>query len=129
MDFPGILKVVKIQNPELSHKDAQKKASEMLKKFKAAQDEFVPPPLPAATPLILTPPPRATTMPVDALGRAEKRIREIGVNVPSIIRNGREAIPDGELVKHGKSGVNTLVTWENKAGSRLPVSGYFVVWI
>lgn len=125
MDFPGILKVVKIQNPELSHKDAQKKASDMLKKFKAAQTEppVILPRTSAAAPL------SAGTIPTDLLLDVEARIRSIGVDINSIIRNGREIMPEGEIVKHGNSGVNTLVTLEDGKGNRLPVEGCFIVWI
>jgi hypothetical protein len=129
MDFPGILKVIKIQHPELSHKEAQKLASERLKLFKAAQVEgesMAPPPSAPGVPLS---PVAVAPVAASYLSKVEERIRKIGTNINTIIELSREAIPEGELVNYGKNGVNSLVTWEDKAGNRLPVSGYFVVWI
>jgi hypothetical protein len=128
MDYPGILKVVKIQNPELTHKQAQKKASDMLKKLKAAQEESglgksVVGVLKADEPL----PPGVLSW--DMLAAAEARIRELGVNIHSITRTGLEFMPSGAIEKHGMNGVNTMVTFEDLHGNRLPVEGYFFVWI
>jgi hypothetical protein len=128
MDYNGILKVVKAENPELTHKQAQKKASEMLKKFNAAQAEsgLVKPGvgvLKADEPL----PPGVVSR--DMLAAAEARIRELGVNIHSITRTGLEFMPSGAIEKHGMNGVNTMVTFEDLHGNRLPVEGYFFIWI
>lgn len=117
MDFQGILKVVRIQNPKLSYKEAQKKASEMLRKFKVAQEEFG-----GITP-------RTGTIADSILLEVEKDIRIQGMNKNNVIKHGRELMPTGDLIKHGRDGVNTLVTFEDHLGNRLPVEGYFKIWI
>jgi len=63
------------------------------------------------------------------LESAEKFIRQTGVNRNSVLRYGKEIISTGELVKHGKEGANTLVTFEDKHGNRIPVTGFFKIFI
>jgi len=124
MNYPGILKVVRAQNPELPYKEAQKKAKEMFAKFKAASEKLsiadVSPMAGMST---------VVTTDTDVLLAAEKRIREKGVNISSIYTVGREVMPTGDLVRHDKIGVNTQVTFEDGSGKRLPVEGFFVIWI
>jgi hypothetical protein len=121
MDYQAVLKVIKLQNPSLAHKEAQAlaktKYAEFKSKFSSTTETF-----PDA-------PPVKSELPSIVLVDAEKRIRELGVNIHSIINTGLEVIPTGEIKKHGMSGVNTLVTFEDKLGNRLPVEGHFVIWI
>jgi hypothetical protein len=121
-NYQELLAKVKAENPEMPHKEAMKKASELNKNLLLAQkalenkgDEV----------------PEQKTGNIDkgTLIDAEKRIRELGVNINTIINTGREVIPNGKIVKNGPSGVNTLVSWEDEAGNRLPVEGSFIVWI
>jgi hypothetical protein len=131
MDYAGILKVIKIENPDLSHREAMKKASEQFQKFKKLEKDggLIKPPVPDA-PVIEATPEEKGLIPVERLISAEKQIREVGPDVNSVSRLGREAIPTGQLIKHGKSGVNTMVTWEDMAGNRIPVGGgYFYIYI
>lgn len=124
MNYPGILKVVKAQNPDMPHKQAMKKAKEMFAKFKAASAELSP--IVTKTEAVSLP---AGTIAKDVLIAAEVRLREHGVNVSSIYNFGREVMPDGDLIKHGKVGLNSQVTLEDGRGNRFPVEGYFIVWI
>ena len=67
---------------------------------------------------------------IDALFDAEDQIRKAGANRNTIIRIGSQAIPNGQLVDHGKDGVNTLVTFEDKEGNCIPIAGYFkIFWV
>lgn len=124
MDYPGILKVVKIQHPELTHKQAMKKAKEMFAKFKAASAELAGTDTKSMAEAV-----SAGTIATDVLLAAEKRLRAGGANPHSVVVIGREIMPGGKLVNYGKSGMNTLVTFEDGMGNRLPVAGYFVVWL
>lgn len=136
MDYQSILKVVKEQNVGMSHKEAQKKASEMLKKFAAAQEAFAAAQEAFASNSVAAKEEPAMlnsklsgTVPQYELIAIEKRIRQEGVNISRIALICRELIPDGEIVNHGRDGVNTRITWQDNAGNRVPVDGYFVVWI
>lgn len=127
MDYPGILKVVKKNNPDMSHREAMKEASKMFKRFKEAIGDAPPAPREPISPELTG---EATGLiPIALLEALERRIRKVGPDINSICKNGREAMPGGSLVKHGKSGVNTMVTWEDNAGNRVPLIGYFYIWI
>jgi hypothetical protein len=139
MDYQSTLALVKQQNPELSGKEQQKKASETYQAFKKSLleqdkqnkgDESKDPGVkgsPAAD--TLSQDEQNEDISLEVLIQAEKRIRAVGVDVNSVISIGREVIPGGELVKHDKEGVNTFVTFEDKAGNKLPLNGRFIVYI
>ena len=117
MDYNSILETVKKQHPTMSYREQQKKASEMLKNFATAQQT-------------LSSVPSGKKEPVEEniLAEAEKRIRANVVDVNSIITHGKQVMPDGELIKHGKEGVNTLVTFEDGKGNKLPLVGHFRIF-
>lgn len=148
-----MLKVVKAQNPDMPYKQQQQKAKEMLAEFKAAQaahasndvDFTKKPDIPGqeadgkalakgterqadkkGQPDIKPVSKRVT---ITDLAAAEKIIRDSGGGRGHIQTVGRSVIPEGELVVHGKDGVNSLVTWEDKNGNKLPVYGFFKIWI
>lgn len=132
MDYESMFAVVKKQNPELSHKEAQKKASEMYQNFKKAGGNYT------GTDLTgkadgssgVSPASAAVgTVVSNELALAEKRLRMAPIDINNLRVIGAEAIPDGAVVKHGKEGVNTLVSFENAEGKRLPMVGYFRIFI
>jgi hypothetical protein len=132
MDYKETLSIVKKQNPEMPHKEAVKKASEMYKRFQKAQEtygagnsDFSGPGGSAGGPTSSV----ASGVVTNELANAEKKLRSNVIDVNSLRTIGREAIPDGELVQHGKDGVNTMVSFENKTGKRLPLVGYFRIYI
>lgn len=139
MDYPSILKVVKTQNPKMSHKEAQKKASELHKKFLAAEEELADSDaLPKETKIPDKPNADKPELPKDipgnmialgALKDVEQQIRNIGINKSNICLFGNKLMPDGQLVKHGRIGINTEVSFEDPAGNKIPVDGYFLIWI
>jgi hypothetical protein len=128
MDYNGMLDIVRQQNPGKTYKEQQQLAKTMYQNFKNASKNFDAKgagspgaPLPeGAIPI--------GNSDTDLL-LAEKRIRAGNIDVNAIISIGREVIPDGTLVKHGKNGVNTMVTFENKEGRRIPEIGTFSIYI
>jgi hypothetical protein len=136
MNYAEILQAIKLQNPGMPQKDAQKKASEMHKKFQSAKEALAKESPDDAYSIaakidgtIKPKTEKSTTIASEMLLSVEKRIREAHVDINNIARIGREVMPKGEIVKHRKDGLNTLVTWEDTFGNRIPVDGYFVVWI
>ncbi|MFA6573722.1 MAG: hypothetical protein WCT13_06195 [Patescibacteria group bacterium] len=137
MDYKDMLAIVKKQNPELKHKEAQAKASEMFQKFKIAGAEYGGSgdfggaggsPSPSGTDSSFKKTAVGAVVSND-LALAEKKLRSAVIDINSLRTIGTEVIPDGHLEKHGKEGVNTLVSWENGSGRRLPMVGYFRIWI
>lgn len=130
MNYSEILQVVRLQNPDIPLKEAQKIASEKHKMFKVAAKALAAESTAAAKTVatkaeVVT----AVTIAKETLIDVEKRIRAANVNVNNIAVFGREIVPAGEIVKHGKDGLNTLVTWEDKDGNCIPVDGYFLIWL
>lgn len=150
-----MLKMVRVQNPKMPFKEAQQVAKDKYAEFKATletQKKNDPPiitgavktdqsqPKPSAPgkisdPVVTSSPemPEALAdpneIPYMQLVSCEKQIRSVGINRNSIIKLAGEVIKGGELVTHGKDGVNTLVTFEDKFGNKVPVTGYFKVFI
>lgn len=154
MTYNDILKVIRTQEPNLSFKDAQAKAKEKYRLLVEAQKKIAKdnlnlkeekpidelpkvkevPEIESKEPVIIgaipfNPVASAKLLPLSSLASAEKQIRQIGVDKNSVNKYCREAMPNGYLVTHGKSGVNTLVTWEDEAGNKIPINGYFKIWI
>ena len=166
MDYYSMLKVVKAQNPDMPYNEQQKKASQMLADFKAAQAahasndvDFTNKPAEKKTeegtsplnqpagqqelqknvlkiggapmPEVAYTPTRSVSkrVSISELAAAEKLIRDQGVDRGRILTVGRGVIREGELVIHGKDGVNSLVTFEDKFGNRIPIYGYFKIWL
>lgn len=141
MEYKDMLTIVKKQNPELKHKEAQAKASEMYQRFKTAGAEYSgntdfggPGGSPSSSPQTSGLPASFKKTAVGAvvsndLALAEKKLRSGVIDINSLRTVGSEVIPDGHLEKHGKEGVNTLVSYENESGRRLPMVGYFRIWI
>jgi hypothetical protein len=133
MTYNDFLTLVKQQNPEMPGKDQQKLASTKHKEFKASlksqKTDVQPgagenkgdkgPSIPETTENQIT---------LTDLMQAEKRIRATGVDVNSVISIGREVIPNGQLIKHGKEGVNTLVSFEDPEGNKIPINGHFHIY-
>ncbi len=140
MDYKAILKMVQQQFPEMSYRDAQKKAKEKYAEFKTQaelQKDGQPPVKvrekydPAEFKADKTEGFQANPneIPASELIAAEKRIKDLGVDRNNIIRVGKEIMPQGELVKHQKVGDNTFVTFEDAHGNKLPTSGFWKIWI
>lgn len=152
MDYEQMLKLVKVQNPKLPYREQQQLASKKFKEYKAAQEAHASNDVsfakgdegttgaapsgaktenqaenPAENQPQAKPAPKRVS--IGELSSAEKRIREAGVNRNTIISIGREVIPEGELVKHGRDGVNSLVTFEDKLNNKLPVYGFFKIFM
>lgn len=68
-------------------------------------------------------------IPISELSALEKNIRAAGVNRNSIIAMAQPIIPEGELKIEDKEGVNYLVKFEDKYGNKVPVYGYFKIFI
>jgi hypothetical protein len=134
MDYKAFLELVKQQNPDMPTKEQQKLASEKNKEFNAnlKQQQLASQKTPnfgetkTEQPLDLG---IKDDITLTTLMQVEKRIRAIGVDVNSVISLGREAIPGGKLEKHGKEGVNTKVTFADANGNKLPVNGFFYIYI
>jgi hypothetical protein len=107
-------------------------AKEMYANFKKAAQEFpgANVSFPAGEPLPNVPGAVRIGPSAPDLEIAEKQIRQ-NMNINSIISIGMGVIPDGHIVKHGKTenGVNTKVSFENSDGRKLPEIGYFYVFI
>lgn len=149
-----MLKMVRLQNPDMPFKEAQQLAKTKFAEFKTTLDtqKKNDPPIitgavkvaekpvvgtdkkpsassPAPAYSIPDPVEDPNEIPYMTLISAEKFIRQSGVNRNSVLRYCKEAIPGGELKIHGKDGVNTLVTFEDKYGNKIPVTGYFRIFI
>lgn len=134
MDYKAMLKLVQMQNKELSFKDAQKLASSKLRELNAKLKEtgsssFSPATEIKRKEIVEKDGKIVKEVSISELVEAEKRIRTQVVDINRLVEMGRQTIPGGEIVKHGKSGVNTLVTFEDKIGNKLPVTGYFVIYM
>jgi hypothetical protein len=123
-NYNDLLKKVKEENPGMPYKEQQKKASELHRNLVKGQEGIMlqqdSPAEPAA---------KVGNIPESVLADAERRIREIGVNINTVIRVCKEIMPEGKIVKNGVSGVNSLITFEDGQGNRVPVEGNFIVWI
>ena len=128
MDYNGFLELDKQQYPYMLAKEQQKLASQKNKEFKAnlkeQQNNAPSDKMEKGAPLEIK-----DDLTYEMMVQAEKRIRTKGMDVNSIISIGREVIPAGELVRHGKDGVNTRVSWEDKEGNKLPINGHFFIYI
>jgi hypothetical protein len=128
MDYKGFLELVKQQNPDMPGKEQQKLASEKYREFKdnlKSQANSNPPPSEkSSAPLDVK-----EDITFSELVQAEKRIRAKGVDINSVISIGLEVIPEGKIVKHGKEGVNTRVSFEDNEGNKIPVNGHFYIYI
>lgn len=139
MDYNSMLKVVKNQNPDMPFKEQQKKASEMLKEFKKASEALGSGDLshatkPAGNDEKLYPEYDPNSMPqkratMAELVRLEKSIRESVIDKNRLILMSRQIMPEGHLETHGKDGVNTLCTFEDGYGNKVPIVGYFKIFI
>jgi hypothetical protein len=147
MDYPSMLKMVKLQNPDMPHKEAQQLAKTKYAEFKTTLDtqkKNDPPIITGAVkvtekPVVGTDKKTGDSLPdlvadpneipYMQLVSAEKFIRQTGVNRNSVLRYCKEAIPSGELKVHDKDGVNTLVTFEDKYGNKIPVTGFFRIFL
>jgi hypothetical protein len=140
MTYQETLEVVKQQNRDKSHRECQAIASDLHRKYKEglaalkAQQAIIHPqgqpsvsgsgPAPA-TPRL------AGALPVPELIAADKAIRNGPIDVAKIMSNGFQVIPDGKIINWGKAEnvVNSLVTFEDTTGNRLPPDGYYEIFI
>lgn len=151
MDFDSMLKLVKMQNPKMSHKAAQKEASKRYQEFKGKAETFsadyIPDSTSSSAGIGSSGPdikkgekssefgmiPRASSakpeITITEIAAVEKKMRQGVIDKMAVISNGRQIIPEGSLIIHGKQGVNTLVTWEDEEGNKLPLTGYFAVFM
>jgi hypothetical protein len=144
MNYESSLKIVKQQFPDMPFKEQQRKASEMYKEFKLSQNALATGDLPYATRPDLNSDEESTSeasrnnpdaVPVKRvtmaeLINAEKKIKAGTIDVNAIISIGREVLPEGRLVNHGKAagGVNSRVTFEDNKGNKIPIVGEFQVF-
>lgn len=153
MEYADILKMVRQQNSEMPYKEAQKLAKSKYAEFKQqadiqrSTDKPFPQPQKEREKLNLPTEKKAVVkktdvektdettvsnpgeISIDQLMAAEKRIRDLSVGRSNIVKVGKEYMPTGDLVTHGKDGVNTLVTFEDQYGNKIPVEGYFKIWL
>jgi hypothetical protein len=120
MNYNETLKVVKSQNPTKSHKECAKLASNIYGEYKKGLQ-----PTGKKAPGKVV----SGSISVDDLKMVEDMIRKQGVNKNSINQLCHEVMPAGEMKIHGKEGVNSLVTFEDSLGNRIPIEGYFKIWI
>ncbi len=149
MNYESSLKIVKQQFPDMPFKEQQKKASDMYREFKRSQQALASGDMPFATKPELNSdaenldkdnvseasrnnpdvaPVKRVTM--SELINAEKKIKAGTIDVNSIISIGREVLPEGRLVNHGKAdgGVNSRVTFEDNKGNKIPIVGEFQIF-
>ena len=131
MNYKDMLEVVKKQHPDVPYKEQQKMASEMLKKFKSSAESHSSgmPPESGTSSATDVPGVKGKVLPMAQLAAAEKKLRSDVIDINSLITVGREVIPGGSVRKHGLDGVNTMVTFEDNVGNRLPLVGYFRIYI
>lgn len=132
MNYNAFLELVKTQNPDMPVKQQQKLASEKNKEFKAKQKES------AASKAAISPVVKELKqnkssddklIDITELAAIEKQIRLAKVDRNSIISHGSQIMPEGKIVKQGKEGANTLVTFEDTHGNKLPVNGCFKIFM
>lgn len=123
MNYQETLEAVKKQNPGMPHKEAMKKASETFARFKEAEKTLAA----GGTNPVETR--KNAVVATSEIEQAEKRLRQNPIDINSLIATGLQVIPAGVIVKHGLEGVNTKVTFEDKAGHRLPAVGYFYIYM
>jgi hypothetical protein len=137
MDYKETLSIVKAQNPDLSHNECKKKASELYQAYKANQkdlqkklegDGSVPPSKQKTKDEKVSSAVSEQVASPDIID-AEKAIKKGPIDVNKIMSIGMQVIPNGQIVKYGKHGPNTLVAWEDNAGNRLPVEGFFEIFL
>jgi hypothetical protein len=135
MDWKETLETTRKQNPSLPYKeqvakakavyDAYKKGMEALKE--QAKTNPAAKRVGDATGRSIT----ALTRSTPDLYDAEEQIRKGPIDANKIMSVGRQVMPDGKLTEYGKgpSGVNTLVTFEDEHGNRLPAEGFYEIFI
>lgn len=140
MNYKETLDVVRQQNPDKSYRECQKIASELHEKYKAglealkAQQAIIHPDAtaaPASNGAQPQSPRLAGALPLPELVDADKQIRKGPVDCAKVMSIGLQVIPDGKIVNYGKAenGVNSLVCFEDSTGNRLPVDGFYEVFI
>ena len=134
MTYQETLTIVRKQNPSMSFKDAQQKAKGLYDAYKNGQAELIKQ-QEQANPGSTKGGPKVKklpgTIPTSDLYEAEKAIKGGPIDVSKIMNIGQQFIPDGKIVRHGKSEncVNTLVTFEDEAGNRLPQEGFYEIFL
>jgi hypothetical protein len=142
MTYQETLEMVRKQNPNMPYKEAQQQAKKIYgnytKNAEALKKEVgapaagaTPAAAPAKGPAKIVLKSKSSSVTIPEIADAEKRIRSAPVDVNRIVSISREVIPDGRLVNYGKAEnkVNSLVAWEDGKGNRLPVEGFFEVWL
>jgi hypothetical protein len=132
MDWKETLDMVKKQNPNLSFKECQTKAKQIYDAYKkgteSLKDEAK---LNPAAAKVAAATGKNIGKSTPDLWDAEEQIRKGPIDANKIMSVGRQVMPDGRLTEYGKGpgGVNTLVTFEDQHGNRLPVEGFYEIFI
>ena len=123
MDYKKTLALVKKQNPDMPHREAQKKASKIHKKMIGADTQKKE----AIKDGTINP----AKLSSEAIEELEARIRATGVNKHNVTRICHEKFGGGELIKEKKApdNVNTLCYYQDGNGNRVPYTGYFKLFI
>jgi hypothetical protein len=142
MTYQETLKQVQKQNPDKPYKECQQIAKKIFSAYKEGIEKLnksassigIPPEEkpPVKTKLLIKETlPYAGSSDPSELYALEKLIRQGGYDVNKICSLGRSLIQDGKIVRHGHTpnGVNSYVSFEDEAGNRLPLDGYFIVYL
>ena len=132
MNWKETLDTVRKQNPNLSFKECQAKAKQIYDAYnkgtEALKDEAK---LNPAAAKVAAATGKSTGKSTPDLWDAEEQIKKGPIDANKIISVGRQVMPDGRLTEYGKAagGVNTLVTFEDQHGNRIPAEGFFEIFI
>lgn len=132
MDWKETLDMVKKQNPTLSFKECQAKAKQIYDAYKKGTDGLqAENKLNPAAAKVSAVTGKTSGKSTPELWDAEEQIRKGPIDANKIMSIGRQVMPDGRLTEYGKgaNGVNTLVTFEDQHGNRLPVEGFWEIFI
>lgn len=132
MDWKETLDMVKKQNPTLSFKECQSKAKQIYDAYKKGTEGLqAEAKLNPAAAKVAAVTGKTSGKSTPELWDAEEQIRKGPIDANKIMSVGRQVMPDGKLTEYGKSagGVNTLVTFEDQHGNRLPVEGFWEIFI
>jgi len=131
--YKDFLEEVKASAPNLSHREAQKKASLLFQNYKAEIDSPPPPPTidPKNPPDGPKEPGPSSEQAID-VGRCLGLEKEIRLQTPTInhiqgVLNG-SGVTGYKVHEAGKDGANTKV-FVTAPGLRIPVEGYFLCFI
>jgi hypothetical protein len=132
MDWKETLDMVRKQNPKLPFKECQAKAKQIYNAYQKGTEGLKgEAKLNPAAAKVAAATGKSIGKSTPDLWDAEEQIRKGPIDANKIMSVGRQVMPDGKLTEYGKGpgGVNTLVTFEDQHGNRLPVEGFYEIFI